>query len=376
VCFSGDAVEDWLLEFGAYLVLAVVGAAVLTAWWWRDHASRSWRLPMPRSRRISWYGIDVFAGFVLFEMIPALVDATLRKAGLFESLYPNADEQSPDKRSLFWSSTLAFPLVFGLMVLGLQQLRGTRPVELGLTRTRAAVNVRLGYFTWLVLTPPIYALMFAAVFLVELAGAAKTEHPVAEATKQSLVLIEWLLMLASTVVLMPVLEELLFRGLMLPWQLRGGWQAQLTTAFCALFFAGALGGAVGKTYNPAPLIFVLAFLPVLLVLPYLLLRHSPREQAVAEDTLVRPGWAEKVLRSASDRRAQPILAVCTNGLFFASLHSSIWPSPVPLLVLGIALAWVRYRSSSLVGSITLHALFNAVAALALVLKSVLDYYDP
>jgi membrane protease YdiL (CAAX protease family) len=360
-------VEDIPLESAVYLGLAALGALILAAWGSVDPAARQQRLPMPRSRLISWYGIDVFAGFVLLALIPALVDATLRKAGLFEWLYANADEQTPDKRTFLWSSTLAPPLMLGLIILGLQQLRGTRLVELGLTRTRAAVNVCLGYVTWLMLTPPVYALMYGAAYLVELGGGAVTEHPVSEVTKQPLMVVEWLLMLASAVVLMPLLEEVLFRGLMLPWQLRGGWQAQATTAFCALFMA-AVGGAAGKSYNTAAPLFVLIFLTGLLFLPLALRRHAPSVTSDDETDLAKPAWPEQVLRCAVDRRAQPLLAVCTNGLFFAAMHSSVWPSPVALVVLGIGLAWLRYRTSSLVASLTLHGLFNAVGTVALMLK--------
>jgi membrane protease YdiL (CAAX protease family) len=57
-------------------------------------------------------------------------------------------------------------------------------------------------------------------------------------------------------------------------------------------------------------------------------------------------------------------------LFFAAMHSPVWPSPIPLFLLGVGLAWIRYRTSSLVGALMLHSLFNAVTALALVLEHV------
>jgi membrane protease YdiL (CAAX protease family) len=363
----GAIVEDIPLESAVYLFLAALGAMFLAVWWSLDPAARSQRLPMPRIRRISWYGIDVFAGFVLLALIPTLVDETLKKAGLYDWLYPDVDEQSLKRRTFLWSSTLAPPLILGLIILGLQQLRGTRLVELGLTRARAAVNVCLGYLTWLLLTPLVLALMYLALYLVELVGGTPTEHPVSLATQQPLMLLEWLLMFASAVVLMPLLEEVLFRGLMLPWQLRGGWQAQTTTAFCALFVA-AVGGTVGTSYNIAPPLFVLVILAGLLLVPFALLRYAPPQASAGDSELRRPSWPEQVLLCAADRRAQPLLAVCTNGLFFAAMHSSVWPSPVALVVLGVGLAWLRYRTSSLVASLTLHALFNAVSAAALALK--------
>jgi membrane protease YdiL (CAAX protease family) len=78
-----------------------------------------------------------------------------------------------------------------------------------------------------------------------------------------------------------------------------------------------------------------------------------------------------VVRDPSAGPMQAALAICTNGLLFAAFHSTAWPSPIPLLLVGVALAWVRYRTSSLIGSVSIHALFNAVSAIALFWKQAL-----
>jgi membrane protease YdiL (CAAX protease family) len=41
---------------------------------------------------------------------------------------------------------------------------------------------------------------------------------------------------------------------------------------------------------------------------------------------------------------------------------------MPLVLLGMALAWLAYRTRSLVGPIVVHALFNGVTFLTLVLQ--------
>jgi membrane protease YdiL (CAAX protease family) len=52
--------------------------------------------------------------------------------------------------------------------------------------------------------------------------------------------------------------------------------------------------------------------------------------------------------------------VLGTSLLFAAAHSSVWPSPVPLLVLGLGLGWLAQRTGSLVAPILVHALFNGV----------------
>jgi membrane protease YdiL (CAAX protease family) len=51
-------------------------------------------------------------------------------------------------------------------------------------------------------------------------------------------------------------------------------------------------------------------------------------------------------------------------MLFAASHN-VWPTPVPLLLLGLGLGWLASRTQSLVGPIVCHALFNGVACLVL-----------
>lgn len=368
-----DVWQEIVFELWAYGLLAVLGALFLVV------PRRSWRLPMVRVPPISWNGVDVFAACVLQQLMLALVHSMLIRAGLFDEFYGPSDNRSMEARKLLWSSIIAEALSFGVIIVVLQQFRGTRMAELGITTTRAIVNIRLGYLLWLVLTPATTAVYVAALYLILAAGGTVDKHFVSEAVEQPLAPVEWVLLFAGTVVMAPLLEELFFRGLMLPWQLRGGWEANAIIIFCALFFAAMLpaAGDPTKPYNPGPLVFVGAMLPVLLLLPYLQLRGVPREPAATVQFPDQGGRMRKllieVLQCAGDRRGQAGLAICANSLFFASLHSSVWPSPIPLFLLAIGLAWLRYRTSSLLGSFTLHALFNAVGALGLLFQNVYEY---
>jgi membrane protease YdiL (CAAX protease family) len=60
-------------------------------------------------------------------------------------------------------------------------------------------------------------------------------------------------------------------------------------------------------------------------------------------------------------RPEAAAGIFGTAVLFAAAHSSVWPSPVPLLPLGIVLGWLAYRTKSLVGPIVLHAFFNTIA---------------
>jgi membrane protease YdiL (CAAX protease family) len=374
---------DWqelIISGLAWLALAVLGAVMLTAWWFYFHVPGvkiRW-CPLKRRRRISWYGMDIVLCFFIFMGTHPLVHEFLKQIGVFDWLYGEIDTAAIRGRKSLWSICLAQPLAVALILLGLHCVRGTRLAELGLAATRIFPNVTLGYLFWLVVTPAALVLFWVALHLTP--PAFKTHHWVEEITKQPLWPVEWVLLFLITVVLAPIVEELQFRGILFPWQLRRSWDAQASIAFFALAFA-AFGGIhiepkqddPFESYNVFPVVFVLAMLPGLFLLPNL---QKHPQLAVAVPAMVSatpsdgPPQMEKRIAevpwSLARPSAQSALAIYTNGLLFAAMHSSVWPSPIPLFLLGLGLAWLKWRTTSLVGCITLHALFNAVAFLEVV----------
>jgi len=55
--------------------------------------------------------------------------------------------------------------------------------------------------------------------------------------------------------------------------------------------------------------------------------------------------------------------VCGSAYLFATFHSPVWPSPIPLFILALGVGWLAYRTRSLVGPILVHGLFNGIACL-------------
>jgi membrane protease YdiL (CAAX protease family) len=89
----------------------------------------------------------------------------------------------------------------------------------------------------------------------------------------------------------------------------------------------------------APGLFVLLMFPGYLVLPWLA-RWGLQDVNVAR-------------------------AIYATALLFGIMHSPVWPSPIPLFVLGLGLGWLAYRTQNLVAPIVLHGLFNGVGCVQL-----------
>jgi membrane protease YdiL (CAAX protease family) len=168
------------------------------------------------------------------------------------------------------------------------------------------------------------------------------EHALTLLARQKPLPVEWALIIGNAVVAAPVFEELVFRGVLQPWfGFRSGGAAAMLAAFgMALaqrvnLIADALqSGGHGLLTALLPALFVVALVPFFLAVE----RRPPRSDSAA---------------------------VFGTALLFASMHAGVWPSPVPLFVLGLGLGMLKSRTHSLVAPIVLHGLFNAVSCLLL-----------
>lgn len=311
---------------------------------------RRWLVPPQRQRAVPWSGAEVVVALVFVLVVwPVTVSELLIRSGFYSWIYgptfPATGGHPLDSiRRTLWVSTFAVPAQIATILLLFYRVSDTRLYQLGLTWRRAGSNVVLGVLGWLVVTPPLYTL------LAVLSKAQTPEdHPLTRLSRERLPG-EWLLVVVSAVILVPVLEELLFRGVLQPFFARRSWGG-----------LAALLGAVGMaTLQRAPglrtalqehglshpaLMEAWPILYVLLLLPAYLVIH----------------WRVRSL---------PLRAIVGTAVLFGAAHSSIWPTPIPLTLLGLVLGWMAYRTQSLVGPIVLHALFNLVASLQLILGPV------
>jgi membrane protease YdiL (CAAX protease family) len=294
-------------------------------------------------------------------------------------------------RLLLWARALAFPFQALAIPFVLLAFLGARPAQLGLTRRRLGRNVLFGLVGWVVFTPLAFGVnVLTARFLSEAGLGGEQEHPLTQLAGLGPTPAEWALLIFTAVVVAPVLEELIFRGVLQPWfaGLRAGGHVAVGAALALAVWerADALHTARGGrelAEAAAPALFVLALVPFYLLIWWRGRRAGrlagsplPSEKAGHADAAAPegdftpgPAPAGAVMPpapAAPDVRARvPPPVVFATALLFGALHSFAWPTPVALFVLGLGLGALAARSGSLVGPIVLHALFNAVSCVLL-----------
>lgn len=349
--------RDLGLPLLMWLLLALTGGVVWVVAW--SVTGARCLLPLRRGWRVSWTGPDALAVFLIFHLTQLAVYLILAQVEIFQKPPAGARQAIPGEDQL-WTALLSLPLQVGLVLAALWLARGVRPARLGLTGRRWGPNFLAGFLLWLVVTPPLNVLYFSLLQLIP--------APASFLKDLDLGVYGWLLLL-SVCFAAPLAEELVFRGVLLPWSLNVPLDRQLVIGVGAALMAWAAGFKRNGDFDAAPVIFVVALLPGFLLLPYLVLRKRSEAPALDEQDAGRKtglvGWSLRLVETAQRPEARPLLAIYGNGLLFGAVHSSMWPAPIPLMLLGVALAWLSYRTRSLVGPILVHALFNGVTFLTL-----------
>jgi membrane protease YdiL (CAAX protease family) len=360
----------------AWLILAVGGGLVCLGLWLT--LPRGARLfPWPRWRPVPWTGLEVAFAIAVMSLVPGILYDVLNPLGVFNLLYgEGGNVPARQERQRLCVQALALPIQVALILGWLAVAREVRPAGVGLGGKRFAQNVIAGYLLWLALAVPVLFLNAIVSLLFK-----PEQHFLEQVGQFRLFDWEWAGIVFLAVIAAPVLEELVFRGVLLPWQLSRSFEEQLVVGLAALTVA-VLFGARESGFNPGPMVFTLAMLPGYVLLPYLYRylrkrRHASRPEGVtggsvpgAEATPPQGSAAWRLLdfiRLASEKRVNLVLALYGNALLFAAFHSAVWPTPIALFVLGLGLGWLAYRTRSLVGPIVVHLLFNGVATLYLFL---------
>jgi membrane protease YdiL (CAAX protease family) len=263
-----------------------------------------------------------------------------------------------------WGAVVVYPVLF-LVLLGFRWMPA-RPASFGMQGW--GMGVVGGYLTWLLVTPAVFVVFVLATKAnLWLTDRPPDKHPLTQGIDEAGVW-GWPLFFLQTVLLAALVEEMVFRGLLLPWLAQKrpvGRETPFTVApqhrsililFLAVGIAALLHApdienawAAGDRREVAvrllPAMFILALVPFDFLLPRW--RRLRRHLRVRSPHHVRAVWASAAL--------------------FAAIHSQVWPSPVPLFVLALGLGYLYLRTRSLVGPVVVHGMFNAVSAVYLLL---------
>jgi membrane protease YdiL (CAAX protease family) len=357
----------------AWGILAVSGGLVCLALWLRLPRGERRLLTLPRWRPAPWGGGDVLVASLMMILVPMAMYSVLEYSGFFRLLYgPPANPDPMKWRKDLWAQALAAPFEVAAILHWFWSFRRMGPAGLGLTRKGAAQSAVAGYLLWLVVWPTAMVL-----FKVLTLFMPEQPHRLEQVIRQPVHAAEPVMAVFLAVVAAAATEELVFRGVIFRWQLGRSLDVQLGVGVMSLLVAGFWGGNQLGTINWPPVLFILAMFPGYLFIPYLCRRSRtgksapPKENTVAAE--LAP-WPERLsaglagfVHRASDKRVNALLAIYGNGLLFAAVHSTVWPTPIPLFLLGIGLAWIVYRTQNLFSSLVTHALFNAISYLYILL---------
>jgi len=220
---------------------------------------------------------------------------------------------------------------------------GAGLADLGLHRQEWPRQMGMGVRAAMLMTPLVCAIQFLAVHIWR-----SQAHPVELMVLEDLTPGVAILAVLSTMVLAPLIEELLFRGILQRWLGRfvedrplpsktiqeNGWPA---------------------TQEPENESFL-----------------WDSEYAPPKSTPIDPG--NEVLVSGHQSAEQPLsrssnLPILLTSIFFAAMHFPQWPAPIAILLLSMALGTVYQRTGSLLASITMHATFNGINTMLLLLAA-------
>lgn len=297
-----------------------------------------WR-PLP----VPWGGFEVTVAFLVVMFVAPVVSQRLLEAnGFFQIVYgnefPNVGAVDLDPERQFeaatlrglWSNLLSLPIVLGALALARFTLYARwRPRTHGSTAGRFALAVA----AWLLITPAVLVLNAVVNAVAVSVGVPPETHSLAKLGGRPA--LDQVLLALEACVGAPLREELLIRGAILWWcvgrlKLPGlGVSAPTSARPWFVLAAGVLLCAAGGRWQP------LVFAAVL---------------ALGLAVLYR-------VKRTGARRAR---AVYATAAFFALMHP-VWPNPIALFALGLALGYLAVRTNGLLVPVAVHALFNAVS---------------
>jgi membrane protease YdiL (CAAX protease family) len=367
---AADPVNDALRMAGCGLAVAAVALPVGLVGYLVSQKRGEQLCPRWRPWRVPWGGFEVLCAYVfLFEVIRPLTLLALAQAGFFQQVYgerfpplatsppPRLEEAaaaagapaavaSQDLRVVadgirgLWAYLAAFPIQAAVIIAGYRALygRGRQPRAEGGIASRVVLVV----VGWVVIAPVTLLVHAAVLSAFAGLGWSPDDHPLA---RFGLLLRhrpvgDQMLYAVVPCVVVPVIEEMLFRVVLLGWLVGRGpvspWRVWGVLAVGVVWAAkevlGGGAGAAGVTRGP-----------VLFAAGLLL------------------GWV--VLSAVLRHKRRTVGAVYASAALFAVVHSGVWPSPVPLFVLGLGLGYLAVRTRGFLVPAAVHGLFNAVSVL-------------
>jgi membrane protease YdiL (CAAX protease family) len=257
--------------------------------------------------------------------------------------------------TLLTAQAIAFPFQFlaGALVLHFfPEVRSAMGLRL---EQPPKVYIAIGFATLIVCFPPTQAVHQLVLWIRETPpdGSKMSEHNLVKALNRDAPAVVWILSALEAIVFAPIREEVFFRGALQSWlipQRHGGALAILLAAAVGLMMRGEVEGS-WNTF--APSVFAVTVGIVLFAVGPIFAVARDRLGALGEYVVPRNN-------PVGTSGAQIYRSIVGTAVLFAMFHSSSWPDPIPLTILGLGLGWLAWRTQSIIGCIVCHSLFNAM----------------
>lgn len=228
-----------------------------------------------------------------------------------------------------WSTIIALPTL--ILLIGLIYSKESAG-QAGPKTVSSVAAISYGLRVWLAFSPLIYLVYVIAISVSVSVGIPYDEHPIALVASRAGVLDKVILVFAVAIAV-PCLEELLFRRVVIGWLMN----AEASTVFIWVVGIGLGWLIVNEEARSALIVFIV----LALLLQFVAITMTPA----------------KVRRE--------MMVIGASGFLFAVVHAGVWPTPLPLLVLGVALGWLYLRTGSVLACTITHGLFNLVSLIVL-----------
>jgi membrane protease YdiL (CAAX protease family) len=220
-----------------------------------------------------------------------------------------------------------------LIPLAVVYTSGVRLQDLGLCFEHGWRQALCGIVATLIVAPGLYAIQYGAARIW-----TPEDHPLSKMISKELTPAVGLLAVVSAVVLAPLFEELVFRGLIQSW---------LTTLIRRAQSGSLLAGPLaGDRISESEI-------------------ETERKFEDSEGRDLRATLAMSKLHPALASVEPGYASIAITSAFFAYVHAPQWPAPIALFVLAVVIGIVYYRTGSLISAICMHATFNAISTLML-----------
>lgn len=344
-------------------------------------------LPEPKPQRVPWNLASVCLVAVAYLTLQVVVGAVYRL------VIPRAAPDAPvNPRDLLAVTTISNLLLIPVVLFLLRLTSGTRLAHFGFGWSPIGRDLALGFWGCFLLAPIIYLLNICIVLVNMVVFKFRpTPHPVFTMVQDRAALPLLLFALLTAVVVAPLVEELLFRGILLGWMTK--WFARFDRASAA----AKLGPAFPEQPPGDPTRPEEYDLPTQVIpadeLPSWNPPHArdfppaadseavPPSTVAFQPPVITPEDAHQLPDavepgSAPARPAQVAAAFTPSArarwtanlivsLIFAGLHFPQWPAPIPLFFLSLGLGVLAQRTGGLIAPIAMHASFNAISTIGL-----------